>query len=402
MSITENISELITEINFLHNYQNSDGSFIISTEYDFYATIDQIKRLASTIYDFYNMEYMIEPLHQDLDNWLVHGIDTKPFFDNTLEAFISPHNNQKVFLFAPIQTPNGPHEKKGFYLEAFLAKRSEPKELEYIKKNYPHPKDECVSLKVNFATTGFMENNCIVIFPENILTKNKVDSQKFAMFFYNKFFDIYHKETLKIVDSNINYENLYSRNLTRDETYIARSLWGYLHDLYHHKGSKPFHLNLYTKINFWVGIVEEIKVDCQTILTLYKDDLIFSKEILEFILFERILRYPNQHDFNNNFDSATGLFLTSWLCQNGDVFTKDESNKVNINYENFIKSITLLVDEIEKLELITNDDEFKELTIEFLTSYLEIDQSTKKVEIPYCYKYLFNTKQKGSKSYEHV
>lgn len=39
-------------------------------------------------------------------------------------------------------------------------------------------------------------------------------------------------------------------------------------------------------MNFFVGILEEVKVDCQMVLIFYKRKYFFWEEIMEFVFFE--------------------------------------------------------------------------------------------------------------------
>lgn len=66
-----------------------------------------------------------------------------------------------------------------------------------IEEELPHPENGCQSLKLLAGTKGFTEEKCIVFFPENVKTKENITSQTFAIFYFNKFYHIYHEDTLK-------------------------------------------------------------------------------------------------------------------------------------------------------------------------------------------------------------
>ena len=74
---------------------------------------------------------------------------------------------------------------------------------------------------------------------------------------------------------------------------------------------KPFHLHIQAKMNFFAGILEEVKVDCQAILTLWERQYDGWEEIIEFVLYERLLRYPSQHNATRNFDSGQAIFCSA-------------------------------------------------------------------------------------------
>ncbi|MGG2088404.1 DUF6421 family protein [Priestia aryabhattai] len=353
-----------------------------------------------TIYNSLNLPAVWNALKNDVCDWIERGLDEVPYFDQTLIAYSPPANGEATFFLGPIVTPNGP-TKRGFYLEAFIAVRDEPEIMKSIEADLPHPKNGCQSLKLLAGTQGFMEGKCIVFFPENVKTKEKITSQNFAIFFFNKFHSIYNDDTLKRAYSIFPDFNFKSRAMNREDTYQARVIWGYLHDYYHHCGNKPFDQHIQAKMNFFAGILEEVKVDCQTVLTLHKRKYPFWEEITEFVLFERLLRYPSQHNAPRNFDSGTGFFLFSWLVANGRSISR-KGERACLDLDMCLKELDLLVKEIEELETIQSDSSYKEKAERYVRKYLLpsengdkfvipdnyfINQQNKKIEVPYL---LFN------------
>ncbi|WP_375664701.1 hypothetical protein [Bartonella sp. CL162QHHD] len=67
--------------------------------------------------------------------------------------------------------------------------------------------------------------------------------------------------------------------------------------------------NLYIKLNWFTGLLEETKVDLITVRIMLQNHPKFWKEITEFILLERIFRYPKDSDQHMTFDAATGILL---------------------------------------------------------------------------------------------
>ncbi|GAA3314041.1 hypothetical protein GCM10020331_005630 [Ectobacillus funiculus] len=113
--------------------------------------------------------------------------------------------------------------------------------------------------------------------------------------------------------------------MTESQVYEARVLWGYLHDYFHHGGVKPFDQHIQAKMNFFAGILEEVKVDCQSVLLLHKNKYPFADQIIEFVLFERLLRYPSQIDATKKtLTQGLAFFLLSWLFKkNGTSIQKN-------------------------------------------------------------------------------
>ena len=149
------------------------------------------------------------------------------------------------------------------------------------------------------------------------------------------------------------------------ETYSARCIWGYLHDYFHHQGNRPLDQNIYIKTNFFTGLLEELKVDCQTIITcIDKEYIPYRNEIIEFILFERICRYPNEEDALKNFDSACGIFLFEYLYIKNTLVIYN--NKIILKFEKLKQSLESLVYEISEIENEKDDIIYKNNAVEFV------------------------------------
>ncbi|MED4072056.1 DUF6421 family protein [Priestia endophytica] len=371
--------KILPEIDELRKYQGTQGKIVENKQRAKEILMDLIKN-TEVIYNSLNLKEVGVAFKEDVLNWIERGLGEAPYFDNTLIAYRPPVNGEVTFFLGPIVTPNGPN-KRGFYFEAFLALRDEPEIMNPIEKELPHPKNGCESLKILAGTQGFMEEKCIVFFPENVKTKEKVTSQNFAIFFFNKFHDIYNDDTLKRANIIFPKFKFKSKNMDREITYEARVIWGYLHDYYHHCGNKPFDQNIQAKMNFFAGILEEIKVDCQTIITLNERKYPYWEEITEFVLFERLLRYPSQHNAPRNFDSGTGFFLFSWLIENGQSIYRDHEH-THLNLPKCIEDLKILVSEIEELETIQNDVEYKEQAEQYVRKHLLPTNNNDKFIIP--------------------
>lgn len=372
---------IIPKVNQLREYQDPKGPITTNARHAeelLLSLVHDVKK----IYKLVNLESVGEAFEKDIHAWIQRGLSTKPHFDQSLSAYRPPLNNERTFFIAPMQTPNGPTDK-GYYFEAFLAVRDEPKFMEKIEEKLPHPKNGCQSLKILSGTKGFMEGKCIVFFPENVSVSEAVTSQKFAIFFFNKFYKIYYKDTLKRASTFFKNYPFQSKAMTESQVYEARVLWGYLHDYFHHCGVKPFDQHIQAKMNFFAGILEEVKVDCQSVLLLHKNKYPFADQIIEFVLFERLLRYPSQIDATKNFDSGTGFFLLSWLFKNGTSIQKN-NDFLSLDIKACLKDLEKLVHEIETLEQL-NDDEYKAAAENYARTYLPDSGNQDRFKIPDAY-----------------
>ncbi|WP_147641302.1 hypothetical protein [Mammaliicoccus lentus] len=173
--------EIIPYINIIKSYQSKDGSIIDDKVY-IEKTLYILNEKVSYIYKATNNEILARSFEQDIQNWIDTGLEYKPDFINSLETLNAPNNHELVMFVGPVKCPNGP-KPTGYFFESILAQRYEPQLLKEIEKILPHPGSGCQSCKLITGSNGVIEGNCIVFFPENISTKEKINNQSFAVFF---------------------------------------------------------------------------------------------------------------------------------------------------------------------------------------------------------------------------
>lgn len=298
----------------------------------------------------------------DAERWLARGLDEVPSFEELRAAYRPPENGQVTFFIGPTLAQNGP-PPRGHFLELFLALREEPSEVAALAETFVHPKNPCQSTRLLEATLGFGTGNCVVFFPEYISASTAVDSQQYAVFFFNKFIRIYLQQTMPRVvellgagDQLFGGDAWRSTQLSAEAFYRLRCVWGYLHDYFHHSGPRPLDRHLNLKQDWHAGVVEELKVDCQTVLAAAERRFDGWRELVEFILFERMFRYPAQGDSPTNFDSATGCLLFDWLWRRGALRSK--SGALGIDYDVCLDVLRAFVRTAEEIERISDDAEY--------------------------------------------
>ena len=299
----------------------------------------------------------------DVERWIDRGLEGPPAFDGALAAYEPPPDGEITFFAGPVLATNGP-PPRGKFFECFLALREEPEECYQVAEVLPHPKNKCQSARLLAGSHGLITGNCIVFFPENVAVEREVTSQSFATFFFNKFQRICLAETMPRVERLLGSSEWPSAQLSPSDCYRVRSVWGYLHDYFHHRGPRPFDENMKVKMKFNVGLLEEIKVDCQSAVAAHEHDLPFPDELTEFILFERMFRYPGQPDAKTNFDAGTGVLLFEWLLRQGAIRPRDGT--LDLDVEACLDGMRLLAETIEELETTEDDDEFADRAIAFV------------------------------------
>ncbi|MEA5100863.1 DUF6421 family protein [Pantoea sp. S18] len=375
------ITELCPRIHEFNKFQNATGAIARSLDKAEYL-LDEITALSAEILDALKQSDYAVQLNKDLGEWKRIGLNNAPCFKRSLESYVPPIDGGQTFYLASIITPNS-HKEKGYWLECFFAQRKEPDVLLPIMADLPHPQNVSQTMQLIASSSGFSVGHCLVFFPENVKTRNKVDKQHFEMFFFNKFHAIYQKDTLRRVGSLFDFQGQTSQLLSAENCYAARTVWGYLHDYYHHCGPRPFNKNIQVKMNFWVGVLEEIKVDCLTILRVQKHHYTWWREVTEFILFERLARYPAQHDATSNFDAATGVLLFSWLKRRGHgISISNHTGKVLLNLEKCLIGLNILVQEIEELESIEDNATYKQAVENYVMQELQPGNDNERYNIP--------------------
>lgn len=189
---------------------------------------------------------------------------------------------------------------------------------------------------------------------------NKVDKQAFALFFFSKFFHIYNSQTVTEADrlfgreSQFLFGQLSSRQMSESDMYDSRCLWGYYHDYAHHTGPRPLDKNLYIKLNWFTGLLEETKCDLITLHLVLQNRPNFWQEIAECILLERMFRYPKGSEQHMTFDAGTGILLFEMLM-NSKALIEDEQGRLNFDTERLDGQISSMIADIESLETLDNE-----------------------------------------------
>ncbi len=226
--------------------------------------------------------------------------------------------------------------------------------------------------KLLAASRGLRDGNCVVFFPENIPAATPCVDQQFAWFFFNRHVRIY-THTLSIVgrlcgsgSPFAGEERLCSADVDPEDVYQARCVWGYMHDYFHHTGPRPLDKHLALKTKWRPGLLEELKVDMKSAIACHDEAVPYGEIVFEYILLERLFRYPAQPSPLRNFDAGTGFALGSWLADHG-LFTVDGQGRRKLAAKaDIVAALRDLVARIEALELIADDDSYREEAVGFL------------------------------------
>ncbi|MGH3116148.1 MAG: DUF6421 family protein [Gaiellales bacterium] len=363
---------LIPKVNRFRRRQADDGTVPDSRAAD-RELLAEIRAEATAWYRRNDRADQADALAADVDRWLGDGLDNAPHFGRSRDALQPPADGKPVFFIAPAQTTNSV-PPVGKRLDCFFALRKEPDALPRLATTFPHPKNNCQSLVLIAGSDGFAHGNCIVFFPENVAAHDKVEEQQYAMFFYNKMRKIHETYALPGAEAVLTAESIprASSGLTPEVCFEARAIWGYLHDSMHYQGRWPFDQHISLKMNWFVGLLEEIKVDVKTVLACADGGLPHAQEQIDMILLERIFRYPQADDATRNFDSGTGVFLYSWLRAHGALTGSPEAGgMLHLDRDKTLGALREYVATVEELEeQVNTDDEYRAAAKALVRDYL--------------------------------
>lgn len=368
--VFEQAGEVARLVDHFRVHQERDGSVPEASSADI-DLLRAVLRAASGVLAALGAQRQFEALRDDTEDWITAGLDTPPDFGRTREQFVPPAEGKHAFFVGCALTTNSA-PPVGRRLECFLVQRREPRELQAVGAAYPHPKNNCQSVVLLSASAGFKVGNCLVFFPENVPSTRPVTAQSYAMFFFSKFRRIH--QTLAVppahrimVGGSVPGS---STGLSPDICYDARSVWGYLHDYHHHQGLWPLDEHVALKMNWFVGLLEETKVDAKTIITATDDDRIpFRDEQIAMILLERLVRYPRSRVATRNFDAGTGVLLYSWFRERGGI--RPAGSHLLFDRSDAISALRQYVTEIEDLEArVTSPEAYRSEALAFVRRYL--------------------------------
>jgi hypothetical protein len=314
-----------------------------------------------------------EAFDHDLAAWRAAGLQAPPRFDAVRDAIEGPGDKELTLFAGPAFMPNS--GTAGPLFQLVLVMRDEPGTLSGVRQAYPHMESACQSTRVLAGSRQATEGQCVVLFPENVPAHSPVIRQKFAWFFMNKHIPTYQWTLDRIRErcgDNLFAEGdpLASPRLDPDGMYDTRCCWAHLHEHHHQVGPRPLASNLALKTQPYTGLLEEMKVDCQALQACLRDETIpYRWEVFEFVLFDRLFRYPTGSDALSNDDAGAGVLLGTWLLRH-DVLTGRDGQVRLASRAETVHAVDQLVAEVLTLEELDKDD-YQRAAQEFTLSVLD-------------------------------
>lgn len=364
-------SRVVPLVHELQRYQRSDGS--VEPRHGGAAALTLAKIRDELVVSALFPEPFRAAFDHDLAEWRASGLESAPHFDASRDVIEGPDDKALALFVGPAFMPNSDTRSPLFQLVLVL--RDEPDSLGAVRENYPHVETVCQTTRVLTGSRQARDGQCVVLFPENVLASAEVQRQKFAWFFMNKHIPTYqwaldqirHRCGDSLFASGA---PLASPELDADGIYDTRCCWAYLHEHHHQVGPRPLARNLALKTQWYAGLLEELKVDCQSLQACLRDEgMPYRWEVFEFVLFDRLFRYPTAGDALRNSDAGAGVLLGTWLLRTGAVRATRTGVRLASRAET-VRAVDALVGEILALEAL-DDATYTEAAQRFALSVLD-------------------------------
>lgn len=361
--------QIVPFVNEFRRRQSVSGCIDDPNESDL-LLIGKIRRVVVSMFEELGRRDQAMAFADDVDCWTSRGLSERPYFDASRDAFRRVDDGECA-LFVGVTRATNSTTPTGVRLELFFVQRHQPQLLAAVEAEYAHEHDVHMDVILLAGSEGFAVGNCLVFFPESVATLDPIDRQRYAVFFFSKFFEI-HGSIAAVNASRLLApgQDLFSSTaLDRYVSFQVRSLWGYLHDRAHFSGPWSMADNAMLKMHWFIGVLEEIKVDVKLILMARDGDVPYFNELFAMIMLERIFRYPLEPQPERNFDAGTGFLLFSYLLEHDAAHL--ECGLIRIDKERAVNALDLLVREIEDLEHRSlTPDEYRANAMQMVRRYL--------------------------------
>jgi hypothetical protein len=207
-----------------------------------------------------------------------------------------------------------PYNQSAF-LEAAAVERVEiPKQVLRLT-----PTSEALPVTVRACTEGLSNPLAVAVFAEHYVEAELKEHHK-AYYFIDKFVDRFKRYTIPTIRRFWDTAMFDQMLEADDETlYRMAAIWVWMHEYYHRKGYLPIPKYLKEKSTRNGGGAEELRADMLSILALSgipdPDPIIY--QTIQYILAERLIRYPLQATPQENYDARSSVALFSYLSRHG-------------------------------------------------------------------------------------
>jgi len=221
------------------------------------------------------------------------------------------HSNNPEFILGFFDIP---YNREAYLEAASVRVVSIPEE---ILEAYPTGKT--LPVTIDQCTDGFLPPTSVAVFGENYVAA-PVQDQHRAYYFVDKFVDRFNRFCRPVIEgmwSPTSFRDLLDAD--EETLFCASATWVHLHEHFHRKGFLPIPKFIYEKSTRNAGGAEELRVDLLAINELLKSKTQsrMVRVAHQFILAERLIRYPLQAEPSDNYDARSSVALFAYLYRKG-------------------------------------------------------------------------------------
>ncbi|WP_133649042.1 DUF6421 family protein [Paraburkholderia flava] len=214
------------------------------------------------------------------------------------------------------------------------------------------PDGNALPVQVRTCTDGFRNPLAVAVFGENFIQADLQAYHK-AYYFIDKFVDRFRNHTRPAIEASWSptaFPDLV--NADDDLLMQASAIWVHMHEHHHRVGFLPIPQHLDAKSTRNGAGAEELRVDILSILALSRlesTDPVLRASI-QYILAERLIRYPLQAPPKDNYDARSSVALFHYLSRHGVVASRGGKFYFEGGYERLTQALRSIAVKLTAIE----------------------------------------------------
>lgn len=214
------------------------------------------------------------------------------------------------------------------------------------------PDGNALPVQVRTCTDGFRNPLAVAVFGENFIQADLQAYHK-AYYFIDKFVDRFRNHTRPAIEASWSptaFPDLV--NAGDDLLMQASAIWVHMHEHHHRVGFLPIPQHLDAKSTRNGAGAEELRVDILSILALSRlesTDPVLRASI-QYILAERLIRYPLQAPPKDNYDARSSVALFHYLSRHGVVASRGGKFYFEGGYERLTQALRSIAVKLTAIE----------------------------------------------------
>lgn len=233
-------------------------------------------------------------------------------------------------------------------LDAFAYERVLPDP--HLAGRYPSAAVRAVSTR--FATAGFRAPLCVALFPENFIAGEAIVEGDAVFYFMDRFVERFWRVTSPVLHRLSSPDTLAGlKSISPAEVLVAAATWVHLHEHFHRRGFLPLPDYLHVKKTRSAAGLEEVRVDVLTVIACLQEaarGYPRARTVADFVLAERLFRYPFQGTPQANYDARGVQVLFSFLERRGILEVRGE--QLHLHMADIVPALKEFVIAINHLE----------------------------------------------------